>query len=380
MSHMAVDMVVVPMRAPNDTTALDAYLTSGEIDPWDVVAMIGKAEGQGLHNDYGRVFADVSLRQSLARARGCSTDDIGDTVMIAVSGGTPGVLSPHVTVVSRRELAEKPSGLTGKGLVVGRAHTEPILPEDIGRVAQIDKVSRAVEAALADAGVSDPRDVHQVIVKGPALSAAGVAEAAARGNTVVTEDFGIGPMGSMCWSNDAAALGVGVALGEVDRTAVTDDVVRRDWELFSAVAATSAGGEKKVGEVLVLANSETSASTLRVGHGITRDLADQGGVKEALRSAGLAFDCCPSDADKERIVQVFAKFVLPGTDQLHGRHITVLDDHEAHHVAKAVGGALVVSVTGEPMSFVSGGERNSHMGPPGGNPVAAVVRRDWAGG
>jgi cyanuric acid amidohydrolase len=72
---------------------------------------------------------------------------------------------------------------------------------------------------------------------------------------------------------------------------------------------------------------------------------------------------------------VFAKFVLPGSDVLRGRHITALDDHEAHHVAKAVGGALVVSVTGEPMSFVSGGERNSHMGPPGGNPVAAVVRR-----
>jgi cyanuric acid amidohydrolase len=63
---------------------------------------------------------------------------------------------------------------------------------------------------------------------------------------------------------------------------------------------------------------------------------------------------------------------------LHGRHITALDDHEAHHIAKAVGGALVVSVTGEPMSFVSGGERNSHMGPPNGNPVAAVIRRTTA--
>jgi cyanuric acid amidohydrolase len=104
-------------------------------------------------------------------------------------------------------------------------------------------------------------------------------------------------------------------------------------------------------------------------------MADTGGIKAAIRSAGIDFDCCLGDDDRTRLVQVFAKFVLPGSDVLRGRHITALDDHEAHHVAKAVGGALVVSVTGEPMSFVSGGERNSHMGPPGGNPVAAVVRR-----
>lgn len=376
MSFSAVTVKVLPMTAPNDTSALDTYLESGEIDPWDVVAMIGKSEGQGLHNDYGRVFADLSVRTALANARGCSPEEVGASVMTAISGGTPGVLSPHVTVISRSTVESIPAGLQGKGLVVGRAVTAPILPEDIGRTAQLDKVAASVRAALADADVSDPADVHLVIVKGPALSAKGVAEAASRGNSVVTEDFGIGPMGSMCWSNDAAALGVGVALGEIDRAAVSDDVIRRDWSLYSSVAATSAGGEKKVGEVLVLANSANSASTLRVGHGITRDLADQGGVKEALRSAGLSFDCCPTEAEKKRIVQVFAKFVLPGSNVLRGRHVTVLDDHEAHHVAKAVGGALVVSVTGEPMSFISGGERNSHMGPPGGNPVAAVVRRD----
>jgi cyanuric acid amidohydrolase len=128
----------------------------------------------------------------------------------------------------------------------------------------------------------------------------------------------------------------------------------------------------------VLANSPDSASPLRVGHGVTLDMADTSGIKQALRSAGLDFDCCPSAADRGRVAQVFAKFVLPGSDVLHGRHITMLDDHEAHHVAKAVGGALVVSITGEPMSFISGGERNSHMGPPGGNPVAAVVKRTGA--
>ena len=37
-------------------------------------------------------------------------------------------------------------------------------------------------------------------------------------------------------------------------------------------------------------------------------------------------------------------------------------------------GMLIASVTGRTTNYVSGGERNSHQGPPGGNIVAAVVR------
>ena len=37
---------------------------------------------------------------------------------------------------------------------------------------------------------------------------------------------------------------------------------------------------------------------------------------------------------------------------------------------------LVASVTGRTTNYVSGGERNSHQGPPGGSIVAAVVRAD----
>jgi cyanuric acid amidohydrolase len=378
MSYLKADMTVVPMLTPNDTSAFEELLSSGAVDPHSVVALIGKSEGHGLPNDYGRLLADLSLRTALAQARGCPVGEIADSVTIAMSGGAPGVISPHVTVITQTAVDELPPGLDGGGLVVGRSHTDEILPEDIGRTAQVDKVAAAVTEALADARITDPSDVHMVLVKGPALSTRGVADAAARGQSVVTEDFGIGPMGSMCWSNDGSALGVAVALGEVDRSSVTDSRIRRDWSLFSEVAATSSGGEKRVGEVLVLANSPDSASGLRVGHGITKDMADTSGIKDALRSAGLEFDCCLTDDDRRKVAQVFAKFVLPGSDVLHGRHLTVLDDHEAHHIAKAVGGTLVVSITGEPMSFISGGERNSHMGPPGGNPVAAVVRRTAA--
>ena len=140
---------------------------------------------------------------------------------------------------------------------------------------------------------------------------------------------------------------------------------------------TSSGGEKRHGEVVVFGNSTTSQSPLKIGHAVTKDFIDAEGVRTALRSAGLRFkDGLPDEADLHRLVHVFAKSVIPGSDQIRGQRITLLDDADAYQIGKALGGMLVASVTGRTTNYVSGGERNSHQGPPGGNIVAAVVRTD----
>jgi cyanuric acid amidohydrolase len=127
--------------------------------------------------------------------------------------------------------------------------------------------------------------------------------------------------------------------------------------------------------VVVFGNSAGSQSKLRIGHAVTRDFIDAEGVRNALRAAGLQFGSgLPSEADLARLVHVFAKSVIPGSDQVRGQRITLLDDHDAYQIGKALGGMLVASVTGRTTNYVSGGERNSHQGPPGGNIVAAIVR------
>ena len=68
--------------------------------------------------------------------------------------------------------------------------------------------------------------------------------------------------------------------------------------------------------------------------------------------------------------------MIPGSDQVRGHRILFLEDTPAYEIGKALGGMLVASVTGRTTNYVSGGERNSHQGPPGGNIVAAVVRVD----
>ena len=235
----------------------------------------------------------------------------------------------------------------------------------------------ATHEAMQDAALSDPKDVHLVMVKVPGLTTASIKDAESRGKTVVSHDLTFGPEGAGVYANDAAALGVAMALGEVPESRLADDVVRRNWDLYSEVAMTSSGGEKRHGEVVVFGNSSTSQSPLRIGHSVTRDFIDADGVRNALRAAGLQFkDGLPDEKDLDRLVHVFAKSVIPGSDQVRGHRITLLDDVHAYEIGKALGGMLVASVTGRTTNYVSGGERNSHQGPPGGNIVAAVVRAE----
>jgi cyanuric acid amidohydrolase len=341
----------------------------------DVVAIIGKTEGTALVDDYNRELADLRFREVIAERLGVSRDDVSERVAIVLSGGVFGVLTPHVTVITREYIEDPPvDSSRDKRLVVGRAFSAPLLGEDIGRMTEVQKVAVAVREAQQEASIDDPADVHSVIVKGPTLSRDLVDDAHARGQDVVTTDLGAGEYGAFCYANDAAALGVALALGEVPEGALRDDVVRRDWNLYSEVASTSAAPDKVRAEVLVLGNSMAGVGDLRIGHGTTKDLLDTSGVKEALRSAGLTFDCCPSPADLERVVQIFAKLIIPQDGRARGNRTTLLDDIEAAKTTKAVGSVLVGSVIGRTSFYMSGGERNSHQGPPGGSPVAAVIR------
>jgi cyanuric acid amidohydrolase len=375
MKVQKVEMFVCPMAAPSDTSGLQQLADAGKIKPETLVAIAGKTEGTGQHDDWGRVWADVALRQWTAKFVGIPVDDVAKQVIFVLSGGCPGVITPHIAVVTR-EWVEVSETSGDKRLVVGRAGSDPMPPEEVGRMGQIRKVAEATHRAMADAGLTDPHDVHLAMVKVPGLTTASIKDAESRGKTVVSHDLTFGPEGAGVYANDAAALGVAMALGEVKESALSDGVVRRDWNLYSEVAMTSSGGEKRHGEVLVFGNATGSQSSLRIGHAVTKDFIDAEGVRNALRAAGLEFNGLPAESDLSRLVHVFAKSVIPGSDQIRGQRITLLDDVDAYQIGKALGGMLVASVTGRTTNYVSGGERNSHQGPPGGNIVAAVVRTE----
>src|SRR2546425_6738099 len=376
MKAQRVELFVRPMATPADTTGLQKLADEGKIKPDTLVALVGKTEGTGFHDDWGRVWADVVRREWTGRFLGIPAGDVAKEVIFVLSGGCPGVITPHIAAVTREWVEVRDEKSQDKRLVVGRAGSDPMPTEEVGRMGQIRKVAEATHRAMADAGLTDPEDVHLVMVKVPGLTTASIKDAESRGKTVVSHDLTFGPEGAGAYANDAAALGVAMALGEVPEASLSDDVVRRNWDLYSNVAMTSSGGEKRHGEVVVFGNSVKSRSELRIGHAVTKDFIDAEGVRNALRAAGLQFNGLPSETDLSRLVHVFAKSVIPGSDQIRGQRITLLDDADAYQIGKALGGMLVASVTGRTTNYVSGGERNSHQGPPGGNIVAAVVRAE----
>ena len=90
--------------------------------------------------------------------------------------------------------------------------SEELLPEDIGRRPMVNKVADAVKVAMEKAGITDPADVHYVQTKTPLLTIHTIRDAKSRGKTVWTEHT----HESMDLSNGTTALGIAVALGEIE--------------------------------------------------------------------------------------------------------------------------------------------------------------------
>jgi cyanuric acid amidohydrolase len=360
---MRVGVHKLVMMSPSDVSALERLIDAGEVNPAEIVALIGKTEGNGGANDFTRGFATLSYSLALARRLGVTPEEVAKRVAFVWSGGTEGVLSPHATLFTR---APSPPA-AGKRLAIGIAVTRDFAPEEVGTMAEVGAVAEAVRRAQAEAGVTDPKDVHYVQVKGPLLTPAAVADADRRGAKLVTRD----PNGSKPFARGATALGVAVALGEVKEAALTDDAIAQRMDLFSTVANTSAGGELKNCEILLFGASAAAGGDLAIGHAVLRDVVDADGVRSAVRNA---IGDAGAAIDPERIVAIFAKAEAPPGGMLRGRRTTMLSDADINYErhARAALGAVIASVTGDSAIFVSGG--TEHQCKPGEAPIAAIAR------
>jgi barbiturase len=357
----------VVIESVSDASGLAELIDAGAFAAADVVAVIGKTEGNGGVNDFTRILADQAFRGVL-RARTTGPGDAVDRIPMVWSGGTDGVLTPHATVFAR--VRARPDGDPGpeSRMAVGVALSDVILPEHIGRPAMVATVAEGVRRAMADAGIDDPAEVHYVQTKTPLLTMATIEEARARGETTVTDE----PLESMNLSNGTTALGIAVALGEIATPAA--EAIARDLSLYSAVASCSSGVELDRAQIVVVGNAPGVGGRFRVGHSVMRDALDAEGIYAAIRSAGLDLPDRPVAADLGgKLVNVFIKCEADPTSRLRGRRQVALDDSDVHHhrhIKGAVGGVAAAAV-GDPAVFVS--VAALHQGPSGGGPVAAVV-------
>jgi barbiturase len=345
---LPIEVHKVAIESVSDASGLAELIDKGVIEADRVIAVIGKTEGNGGVNDYTRIIADRAFREVLEAGGSRPMDDIRQ-IPIVWSGGTDGVISPHATIFATTT-PDKAPRTDEPRLSVGYAMSDTIRPEDIGRVPMVEKVAAGVKVAMERAGITDPADVHYVQTKTPLLTLETITDARNRGKDVWTEDT----LKSMDVSNSTTALGIAVALGEIDMP--TADQIHKDLSLYSAVASCSSGVELDQAQIVVLGNVRGIGGRFQIGHSVMKDALDADGVWEAIRSAGLDLPDRPHPSDLGgRVVNVFCKCESDPTGRVRGRRNIMLDDSDVHwhrQIKSCVGG-VVASVTGDPAVFVS---------------------------
>jgi barbiturase len=227
---MAIVVAKVELKSVMDASGIKECLTSGRFGADEVVAVIGKTEGNGGVNDFTRILADQAFRGVL-KTRGRRGEDEIARIPMVWSGGCDGVITPHATIFARNANTGPASA---SRITIGTAISAEIMPEDIGRLAMVEKVAEAVQASMRDAGIADPSDVHYVQTKTPLLTIESVRDAERRGQRVACEVHD-----SMGVANGTTALGIAVGLGEIKRPRA--EQICRDLDLYSSVASCSSG-------------------------------------------------------------------------------------------------------------------------------------------
>ena len=360
---MAIEVAKIELKTVKDASGLEACIAKGQFTADEVIAVIGKTEGNGGVNDFTRILADQAFRRVLLKSGKRSESDIAKIPMVW-SGGCDGVITPHATVFASNA---KTGPASKSRLAIGTAMSVELLPEDIGRPAMVEKVADAVKAAMKDAGISDSKDVHYVQTKTPLLTIDAVIDAEKRGHDVACEVHD-----SMGVSNGTTALGIAVALGEIKMPKA--EQICKDLELYSSVASCSSGVELTHAQIVLLGNRPGGGGRYRIGHAIMRDALDIDGIYDSIRNAGLELPERPrSDDLKGRVVNCFMKCEADKRGTLRGRRQIMLDDSDVHHHrhSKAAVGGVAAAAIGDPAVFVS--VDAMHQGPQGGGPVIAII-------
>src|SRR4051812_78916 len=225
---MAIQVSKLELKNVADASGLEACISRGQFSADEVIAVIGKTEGNGGVNDFTRILADQAFRKVLLKLGRRNEAEVNKIPMVW-SGGCDGVITPHATVFAQ----DAKAGVASKSrLVIGTAMSERLYPEDIGRPAMVEKVAAAVKAAMKKAGITDPKDVHYVQTKTPLLTIDWVLDAEERHKTVACEVHE-----SMGVSNGTTALGIAVALDEIKMPKAEE--ICKNLSLYSSVASCS---------------------------------------------------------------------------------------------------------------------------------------------
>ena len=206
-------------------------------------------------------------------------------------------------------------------LALGIARVAPPPEQTIGSAGFALAVKAAVEAELRDGGMS-PADAEVAIVNVPQPTSGDVGVRGRKGQA-------------------AAALGAGLALGEIAAESVREDAIVSDGSLYTARVQTFTGPAIPDIEIIVIGNAPGRGGDLFACNTITTDLLDVRPVKRMLVEAGLRLDA-DGELDTSRLVATLAKLGVDPSGRVSGAPTTIFNSvtPPEKHVRAALLGAL----------------------------------------
>jgi len=206
-------------------------------------------------------------------------------------------------------------------LVFGLARQTPPDEATFGTGAFARTIADVVERGIADSGLkADEVQLAVVNVPQPTTGNVGLRGRQARA---------------------AAALGAGLAIGEVRDADFTDSRILGDLSLFTRRVQTFAGPAITHIEVIVLGNRRGAAGSYMACNTVTSDLIDMRPVKRMLRTVGFPIDA-DGELDTSRLAAVIAKLGVRSDGLVDGAPTTIFSSvtPPEKHVRAAMSGAL----------------------------------------
>jgi cyanuric acid amidohydrolase len=351
---------------PADLSGLEQGLAKGEIKAEEIICIVGKTEGNGGRNDFTRDLAMLALEQLLGPLLKLSKHELHDRIVFSFSGGCEGVVTPHMVVFCKNGMKASQKQ-PRKSLTIAIGHTQEFRPEEIGRMPQIEETARVIKRVMSEAQIERESDVHLIQMKGAIPPFTMEQE-----NTLLKS--GKQMRADMAYSRGASALAAALALNEVRKEDINDDVVLNDFRFFSSVASCSAKPGLTRTEVIVFGNSAYTDGDLEIGHGVLRDIIDVQTVRHV--AAGLGVDCHGGSVDgSNRILAVFAKSEADPRGTIRGRRHTMNNDDDVSDTrySRCVLASVLASTLDDSAIYVS--TRAEHHGPLGGGTLSMIVRR-----
>jgi cyanuric acid amidohydrolase len=308
---MSVEVISFDMQAPDDLSVVKGDMQQRDPSRIRRFALMMRVAGE--YTDGSREKARAAV-ESFLKEKNLADRSEYVTVIGAEGASTP---CGYAFIESN----EQKSSSGPRRLAMGLARAVPPPEELTGTAEFAFKVEAVVAAAIRDGGMS-PGDVETVIVNVPQPTTGDIGARARKGRA-------------------AAALGAGLALGEIAKASLRDDAIGTDHSLYAARVQTFTGPAIHNIEVIAIGNVAGAGGDLVACNVITKDLIDVRPLKRKLMQAGLKLDE-DGELDTSRLMATLAKIGVAPSGRVCDAPTTIFDSvtPPEKHVRAALSGAL----------------------------------------